>query len=199
MQESSLDVHSQEQQYSWINDNNINTINKVSFILGYNADLSYLRKTTSQCFAYVFQRCIKRDEDHIVEKPPYAIHPLFWLFFFFFPFVRPVTTFSWKGANVRRIYVISSFGFERSEIISPPTVWEEVSTYVIHSRTSTAQPWEYLITFNPERISFFLKKPKALELVIDNSPVFIFISRWEKGSCFVHISGGTWLIIYLFF
>lgn len=164
----------------------------MSFILGYNADLSYLRETTSQCFTYVFQRCIKRDEDHIVEKPPYAIHPLFWLFFYF---VRHVTTFSWKSASVR-IYAISSFGFERSEIISPPTVWEEVSTYVIHSCTSTAQPREYLTTFNPERISFFLKKPKAIELIIDNSPVFVFIPRWEKGSYLVHISG---VLDYLFF
>lgn len=96
---------------------------------------------------------------------------------FLFSFVRHVTTFSWKSANVRRIYAIPSFGFKRSEIISPPTVWEEASSYVIHSCTSTAQPREYLITFNPERISFSLKKPKAVELVMDNSPVSIFISR----------------------
>lgn len=42
-------------------------INKLSFIQVYNADVSSLRKTTLECFAYVFQKCIKRDEDHIVE------------------------------------------------------------------------------------------------------------------------------------
>lgn len=83
-----------------------------------------------------------------------------------------------------------------------------MSSWVIHGCTSATQPWECLITLNPDWIFpffFFLKKPKALGLIIqtfglmDNSPISIFISglfRWEKGSYFAHISGGC-LISFL--